>query len=216
MTQPFAWRPTDQVKAASRLSDFITTHGLATLADLRAKADADPAWLWDAVFGYSDLPFETAYSKVLSMEYGIERARWCLGGRTNLTLSCLDRHRGRIAPDKAAIVWSGEDGAAKSVSYASLDEQVQGFAALLDTRGVQPGDVVGLFMPMLPEAAIAFLGIVRVGAIVLPLFSGYGAASVAERLRAAGARAVVTVSVGYRRGKPAPMKRARSGPSSIR
>lgn len=206
MTQRFAWEPTEQVKAASRLSGFLAEQGLADLSELRVKADADPAWLWNAVFRHFELPFETPYDQVLSLEDGIERPRWCIGGRTNLTLACIDRHRGRIAPDQAAVVWSGEDGAAKSLSYAALGEQVQRFASLLDERGVKPGDVVGLFMPMLPEAVIAFMGVIRVGAIVLPLFSGYGPASVAERLKAAGARAVVTVSAAYRRGKLAPMK----------
>ncbi len=205
MTQHFTWQPSETVKATSRLSLFLAEYGLADLPALRAKADADPAWLWDAVFRHFELPFETPYEQVLSLEDGIERPRWCVGGRTNLTLACLDRHRG-IAPDKAAVVWSGEDGAAKSVTYAALDEQVQRFASVLDARGVKPGDVVGLFMPMLPEAVVAFVAIIRVGAIVLPLFSGYGPASVAQRLRAAGARAVVTVSAAFRRGKPAPMK----------
>lgn len=206
MAHPFTWEPTEEVTRATRLSAFLAAFGLKDLPELRAKADADPAWLWDAVFRHFELPFETPYDQVLSLEDGIERPRWCIGGRTNLSLACLDRHRGRISPTKAAVVWSGEDGAAKSLSYAALEEQVQRFASLLDDRGVKPGDVVGLFMPMLPEAAIAFMAVIRVGAIVLPLFSGYGPASVAERLKAAGARAAVTVSVAHRRGKPAPMK----------
>ena len=188
------------------MTAFLDTNGLADLPSLRSKADLDPAWFWNAIFNYFDLTFDQPYERVLVLEGGIERPRWCVGGRTNLTLSCLDRHRQRISPDKTAIVWSAEDGATRSVTYGSLDEQVQCFAALLDARGIRPGDVVGLFMPMLPEAVVAFMAIIRVGAIVLPLFSGYGPTSVAERLLAAGARAVATVSVAFRRGALSPMK----------
>ncbi len=206
MTEQFPWRVSDAVKSASRMTAFLATYGLPDLASLRSKADADPAWLWNAIFEYFALTFDQPYEQVLLLEDGIEHPKWCLGGRTNLTLSCIDRHRQHTSPDKIAIVWSAEDGATRSVTYGALDEQVQRFAALLDARGIKPGDVVGLFMPMLPEAVVAFMAIIRVGAIVLPLFSGYGSGSVAERLRAAGARAVATVSVAFRRGAPSPMK----------
>ncbi len=206
MTQQFPWRASDAVIAASRLTAFCAAHGLRDLAAFRAKADTDPAWLWDTIFRYFDLPFERPYDTVMSLDDGIEQPHWCVGGRTNLTLACIDAHRERTPGDKAAIVWSGEDGAAKSVTYAALDEQVQRFAALLDERGVKPGDVIGLFMPMIPEAVVAFLAAIRVGAIILPLFSGYGPASVAERLKASGARTVVTVGAAFRRGEPMPMK----------
>ena len=206
MTETFPWRVSDAVKSASQMTAFLATNGLADLPSLRRKADLDPAWFWNAIFDYFDLTFDQPYEQILVLESGIERPRWCVGGRTNLTLSCLDRHRQRISPDKTAVIWSAEDGATRSVTYGSLDEQVQGFAAVLDARGILQGDVVGLFMPMLPEAVIAFMAIIRVGAIVLPLFSGYGPTSVAERLLAAGARAVATVSVAFRRGALSPMK----------
>ena len=206
MIEQFPWRVSEAVKGASRMTAFLAAHGMPDLPSLRARADADPAWFWDAVFRYFDLPFARPYEQVLSLEDGFERPRWCVGGQTNLTLACIARHREQTARDKTAIIWSGEDGTTRAISYAALDEAVQHFAALLDARGVKPGDVVGLFMPMLPEAAIAFMAIIHIGAIVLPLFSGYGPSAVADRLKAAGARTVVTVSVTFRRGVASPMK----------
>lgn len=206
MADGFVWRASEAVRDASRLSSFLAAHQLSDLPALRAKADADPAWFWDAVFPFFDLPFDEPYDQVLSLDDGIERPRWCVGGRTNLSLACIDRHRGEEMDGKPAIVWSGEDGAAKSLTYGDIAENVARFASLLDARGVKPGDVVGLFMPMIPEAAIAFMAVIHVGAVVLPLFSGYGPSSVADRLKAADARVVVTASVAFRRGTAAPMK----------
>ena len=206
MGENFSWRPTEAVRQATSLSRFLAVHALDDIAALRQRADSDPVWFWDAVLRFFELPFPTPYETVLSLEYGIERPRWCVGGRTNATLACLERHVDRGFGDDTALVWSGEDGAASSLTYNALAERVCRFAALLDSRGIEAGDVVAIYMPMVPEAAIALLAILRIGAIVLPLFSGYGPSSIAERLRAAGARALVTASVGYRRGAAVPMK----------
>ena len=204
MPDTHIWKPSNAVRDASRLTAFLKAYDLADLPSFRAKADKEPAWLWNAIFEYFDLPFVVPYDEILSLRDGTEWPRWCVGGRTNLSLACIDRHF--ETPDKAAIVWSGEDSATRALTYGQMVDAVGRFSSLLDERGVKPGDVVGLFMPMVPEAAIAFMAIIRVGAIVLPLFSGYGPASVADRLKAAGARAVVTVSCSFRRGKPEPMK----------
>ncbi len=201
-----AWRPSDSVRDASRLSSFLAACDIPNLPALRARADADPAWFWTRIFAVFDLPFDLPFEQMLSLEDGVERPCWCVGGRTNLSLACLDRHFPHGDDDKPAIVWSGEDGAAKSLTYAGFAAMVAKFAGLLDVRGVKPGDVVGLYMPMIPEAAAAFMAVVRVGAIVLPLFSGYGPQSIADRLKAAGARVVVTVGAAFRRGSAVPMK----------
>src|SRR5207247_562941 len=117
------------------------------------------------------------------------------------------RGAGRVsAPGWApASPWEGEDGAERTWSFAELRAQADGLAALLERRGIGAGDAVGIFLPMLPETVATLLGLAKLGAVFLPLFSGYGSAAVATRLEDAGAKAVVTADGTYRRGAIVPM-----------
>ena len=202
----FVWIPDDGIKAGSRLGAFLREHALADYAALHVRAEEDPDWFWDAVIRFFDIRFPTPYSRVLDLSEGIPWARWCIGGRTNLVLNCLDRHMAGPARDRPAIVWEGEDGAVRRWSYGELNAETCRLAGALRGIGIGKGDVVAIYMPMIPETAAAFLAIAKIGAIVLPMFSGFGAAAAADRMRIAEAVAVITVDGTRRRGRDVAMK----------
>lgn len=205
-TGDFVWVPSEELKAASRLGEFLREHDIADYAALKVRAASEPAWFWDALIRFFDIRFETPYEQVLDLSEGIAWAKWCVGGRTNLVLTCLDRQMETSLREQAAIVWEGEEGTVRSWSYAELNAEVCRLAGALRGLGIGQGEVVGLFMPMIPEAAAAFLAVAKIGAVVLPMFSGFGAAAAAERMQAAGAVAVITVDGTRRRGREVAMK----------
>ena len=202
----FVWVPSDEVKLASRLGEFLGRYGLADYPALHDRAADDPDWFWDAVIRYFDIRFDTPYERVLDLSAGIPWAKWCVGGRTNLVLSCLDAHMATPARSRLAIIWEGEDGAVRRWTYARLNAETCRLAAALRGLGLGRGDVVAIYLPMIPETVAAYLAIAKIGAVVLPMFSGFGAAAAADRMRGAGARAVVTADGTRRRGRRIAMK----------
>ncbi len=200
------WEPTPEVARQTTIAEFLRQHELTDLRDLLRRADAEPGWYWTALLDFFDIRFVRPYSVALDVSKGVEWPRWCVGGTTNVILNCLDKHRDTPVWQKTAIVWEGEDQSRRSWTYAQLDAEVCRLAGALRSRKIAAGEVVGIYMPMIPEAAAAFLAIAKIGAVAMPLFSGFGPQPIAERLIDAEARAVITVDVGRRRGKSLPMK----------
>ncbi len=206
-----AWRPDPEAAQASSLAAFMRRLGVGcadpsgyqALLDLAA---AHPETFWNALIQHMDLRFYQPYESVVDTSEGIEWAKWCTGGTTNAVLNCLDRYRGTARDAHEAVVWEGEDGNVRRWTYAELDAQTSRLAAGLRQIGCKSGDAIGVYMPMVPEAAAALLAIAKIGGVVLPLFSGFGAHAVAGRLRDAGAVAVLTADASTRRGKVSPMK----------
>jgi acetyl-CoA synthetase len=201
-----AWRPTADYVNRSRLKAFIELHGLRTYDELLARSTADPEWFWRAVLDDLSIEFFEPYTQVLDTSRGIPWTRWCVGGRMNIVHNCLDRWMGTPVADRHAFRWETEDGASGAWTYAELWQSVNRCAAGLEAIGVHKGDRVALFMPMCPELIVTFFAVIRLGAIVLPLFSGYGADAVATRLRDAEASTLVTADGFLRRGQPVRMK----------
>ena len=193
------WFPPDDI-AGTNLGRFMAAEGVDDFAELRTRSVEEPEWFWDAVVRFLDVPFDTPYSSVLDTSRGIPWATWFNGGRMNVADLCLDRHAA-ADPGGPALVWEGEDGETRRWTWAEMRAQADGLAELLDARGVGEGDRVGIFLPMLPETVAALFGILKVGAVFLPLFSGYGASAVAGRLVDAGAKALVTADGTLRRGR---------------
>lgn len=200
------WRPDEATRQAANLTAFMKAQGIADYEALNRRSVEDPDWFWNALLAHHDLRFGKPYASVLDLSGGVPWAKWCVGGTTNIVVNCIDRHRGTPTMAKTAVDWEGEDGARRSWTYAELDAQVCRLAGALRQRGIVPGDVVGIYMPMVPEVAAAFLAIAKVGAIVLPLFSGFGASAVVARMNDGGAKALLTADGTYRRGKQVPMK----------
>jgi acetyl-CoA synthetase len=147
---------------------------------------------WDEVLDWSEPPF----------------AKWFAGGKINVSANCLDRHVAAGDGERVAYYWEGEDGTRKEITYDWLLAETQKFANALRSLGVDKGDVVGIFMPMVPEAAVAMLACTRIGAVHNVVFGGFSANSVAERMEVSGAKVLVTADATLRRGEPVPMKPA--------
>ncbi|HVH62762.1 MAG TPA: AMP-binding protein, partial [Candidatus Dormibacteraeota bacterium] len=140
------------------------------------------------------------------LEWKSPDAKWFVGGKINASANCLDRHVRAARRNKAAIIWEGEPGDRRTLSYGELDREVSRLAGGLRRLGVQPGDRVGIFMPMCPEVAIAVLATVKIGAVIIPLFSGYGPEAIATRLRDGQAKVLICADGFYRRGQVVAMK----------
>lgn len=202
----FRWVPDEKVRANAQLTRFMKALGVPDYEELLRRSNADPAWFWESVLKHIDFRFTKPYDKILDTSKGIERARWCVGAETNFVLNCIDRHRGTPTWQKTYLVWEGEDGRVSEHTYAQFDAEVCRFANGLKAMGIGKGDVVGLYMPQVPETFISYFAIMKIGAICMPLFSGFGEAPIATRLNDGGAKAVVTVDGTWRRGKPGAMK----------
>jgi len=187
----------------------MTEHGIGDIGELRARSVADPEWFWDAVVKFVGIRFHRPYEKVLDTSDGIPWAKWFVGGSLSFARNCLD-HPG----DDPAVVWEGEDGTVREWSYGALDLHANHIALRLAAT-VEPGDRVGIFMPMVPETVAALLAVARLGAIFLPLFSGYGAEAIATRLVDAEAKVLLTTPSTSRRGKPIDMEGAARQAASI-
>ena len=203
----FDWVPTPELMAGSVLSAFLAKTGESDIETLAARADADPAWMMEQVLEFADFRFYKRYTQMLDLSRGKEWARWCVGATTNIVLNCIDRHRGTPAWDRAFLVWEGEDRRQqRSLTYCQFDAEVCRLAGALQAMGIGRGDRVGLFMPNLPETYIAFFAVLKIGAVVMPLFSGFGAPPLVSRLNDGEAKAVLTVDGAWRRGTPGAMK----------
>ena len=203
----FDWTPSAKTATSSNLAAFIRHCGEADLEALSRRADADPAWLMTRVFEFCDFRFYQPPRQMLDTSRGLEWARWCVGGTTNIVLNCIDRHRGTPAWERPFLVWEGEDPAARrGLTYAEFDAEVCRLAGALLRLGVGRGDRVGLYMPNLPETFIAFFAVLKIGAVVMPLFSGFGPQPLVARLNDGEAKVVLTVDGTWRRGTPGAMK----------
>lgn len=196
----FAWTPTPRLIQSSRLQRFINQHGLDSLEGLRRKAIEEPAWFWDAVVKDLGIVWRTPYSQVLDSFQGPAWPRWFVGGRLNIVESCLDRWAAS-QPGKPALIWEGEEGERRSLTYQDLLGSVCRLANGLSSLGIREGDAVGIYLPMIPETAIALFAIARVGAIAVPLFSGFAAPAIVSRLNDAKAKALITADGFFRRGQ---------------
>src|SRR5207249_4189594 len=160
---------------------------------------------WDAVVKDLGIEFYERYERVLDTSDGIPWAKWFTGGSINLAHNCVDRWADRT-PDRTAVVWEGEDGSVRAVGYRDLREMADRLAAGLAELEVEPGDTVGIFMPMAPETVAATLACAKLGAIYVPIFSGYAADAVATRLQDAAVKVLITADGSLRRGAAVPMK----------
>jgi acetyl-CoA synthetase len=212
MNKPFefggeiVWRPTPDYIEGAHLTAFMRRNKLGGFSELLQRSTEDVAWFTQALLDYLDIRFYTPYTSVLDLSNGIAWPRWCVGGEMNIVHNCLDKYLGTPTEDLTALVWEGEDEHTRSLTYGELARQVNQAANALRALGLGKGDAVGLYMPMTPEIVVALLAIAKIGGIILPLFSGYGAGAVASRLADAEARALFTADGFYRRGKVVAMK----------
>jgi acetyl-CoA synthetase len=165
-----------------------------------AKDKPEDFWAQQA----ESLQWIKRWDKVLN--WNEPHAQWFVGGKLNVSANCLDRHLAGPRRNKAAIIWEGEPGDSRVLTYQMLHREVCKFANVLKGQGVQPGDRVTLYMPMIPELAVAMLACARIGATHSVVFGGFSAEAVADRNNDAQAKLLVTADGGWRRGKVVPLK----------
>ena len=167
------------------------------------KAQANPAAFW-AELADQELDWFQKWDTVLDWQPPF--AKWFVGGKLNISYNCLDRHLNTWRRNKAAIIWEGEPGDSRTLTYAQLHREVCQFANAIKQLGVKKGDCVGIYMPMIPEAAIAMLACARIGAPHTVVFGGFSAEALKERLNDAQAKLVITADGGFRKDKIIPLK----------
>jgi acetyl-CoA synthetase len=166
-------------------------------------AAADPEAFWSTFA--SELDWMAPWHSVV--EWKSPHAKWFLGGKLNVSANCLDRHVRTARRNKAAIIWEGEPGDKRTLTYFDLHREVSRFSNVIKALGVGKGDRVAIYMPLVPEAAIAMLACARVGAIHSVVFGGFSAESLRDRINDAKASLLITADGGYRRGNVVPLKR---------
>jgi len=194
---------------------FMQAHGIESNEELLERTTTDHGddesgveWFWDEVVEYLGIEFFEDYHRVRDDSDGPQFTDWYPGGELNIAHNTLERH---AAPDNAtrnrvATIWEGEDGTVRETTYHELERQANQVANALEARGVETGDTVGLYMPMVPEVVPILYGCFKVGAIAVPIFSGFGVDAVATRLEDAACRVLFTGDGFYRRGSPIYLK----------
>jgi acetyl-CoA synthetase len=166
----------------------------------RARQNRESYWADWA----KELEWITPWNRVL--EWKPPHAKWFLGGKLNASANCLDRHVKAGRGDRVALIWEGEPGEVRRITYAQLLDEVGRFANVLKSLGVKKGDRVAIYLPMVPEVAVAMLACARLGAPHTVVFGGFSAESLRDRINDAGAKVLVTADGGYRRGSIVPLK----------
>jgi len=203
---PIAWQPDDALVEQANIRAQMRKYNIPTYEAFLQKSVDDPDWFWRAFFEDIGFHWHTPYSQTVDLSAGKPFAKWFVGGKLNWTYNALERHVLSGRGDALALVWEGEEGTVRRYTYAELLAEVNALARGLQRQGVQAGDRVGLFLPFIPETAIALLAISRIGAIALPLFSGFGVEPIVTRMQDAEARWLFIADGFPRRGKTIPMK----------
>ena len=198
------WQPPADALDTTNVGRFMRENGIESLGELRQRSIESPEWFWAAFVDFVGFPFAERWTSVLDTSRGIEWATWFVDGRLNLAAAMVDRWAD-ATPTKQAVVWEGEDGEVRSWTYAELRREADSLAMQLESQGVGRGDVVGIFLPMLPETVAALVAVMKLGAVFLPLFSGYGVDAIVTRLQDASAKALVFADGAWRRGKQVDM-----------
>ena len=203
--EPFAWTPTALQRETANVTRLARRLGCDDHASLHALSIDDPDRFWRAVRADLDIPFFTDWQTTVDSSCGIEWSTWFLGGALNIAHACVHRWAAE-RPTAEAAIWRAEDGGRRSVSWAEMSFETTRLAEALVGLGVKPGDTVGIFLPMAPEVAIAAHACAHIGAIHVPIFSGFAAPAVAARLEDAGAKVLITCDGSLRRGAAVGMK----------
>ena len=186
-------------------ADFASSAEVSSFEDyekLYARAEANPESFWaeqaDALHWFKH------WDKVL--EWNEPFAKWFVGGTLNVSYNCLDRHLTTWLKNKAAIIWEGEPGEIKTITYLQLHQEVSRFANVLKSLGVQKGDRVALYMPLIPALAVAMLACTRIGATHTVIFGGFSADAIRDRVNDCQCKLIITADGGYRRGSEIKLK----------
>src|SRR5579884_2787099 len=187
-------------------TEFSSKAHIKTAAEyeaIRKRAAEDPEGFWAGIA--SELHWFSPWSKVL--EWKLPFAKWFVGGKTNISYNCIDRHLSTARKNKVAILWEGEPGEVRALSYQMLHREVCRFANSLKSLGLQKGDRATIYMGMVPELAIAMLACARIGVTHNVVFGGFSAEALRDRMNDSKSRILITADGAFRRGSVVPLKK---------
>lgn len=209
------WKPEGKYLEC-RTSDFMRKHDIGTWQELIDKSNQDTNWFWQNGLEYMGFKWAKPYSQLMDMSKGFEWTKWFVDGKLNIIDNIIDFHlqdgqtlgsRKAAGKNHKALIWEGEDGSQREFSYAELSVLVSKMSTLFLNLGIKPGDAVGIFMPMVPEVVAALFACFKIGAVAVPVFSGYGFEALAARLDDCEAKVLITTDGGNRRGKLVQVKK---------
>ena len=199
------WTPDERTLAHANVVRLMRRHGLDDYRTLVARSQEDPEWFWPAAIEDMGLEFSRPWEQVYDDSRGPEWTTWFVGSQVSIARNCVHRWAERT-PDKVGAVFAGEDGSRRELTFAQLSRDVTRLAEGLVRLGVEPGDRVAIYMPMCPEVAVASHACAHVGAVQVPIFSGFAAPAVLQRLRDSESKVVITADYSLRRGARLPMR----------
>jgi acetyl-CoA synthetase len=199
------WTPDAETIGHANATRLVRRAGVADFPELVRRSQDDPEWFWPLCVEDLGIEFSTPWEQVYDDSRGPEWTTWFVGGKTSIARNCVHRWAERT-PDAVAAVGLAEDATRTQLTFAELSHDVTRLAEHLVSLGVEPGDRVAIYLPMSPEVAVASHAIAHIGAVQVPIFSGFAAPAVKQRLEASDARVVITQESSSRRGKEVPMR----------
>ncbi|MUV91062.1 AMP-binding protein, partial [Halapricum sp. CBA1109] len=210
------YEPDPEFAAATNVRQFMRAYGIEdreslierTTTDLEGVPESGVEWFWDEVVDYLGIDFFEEYDAVRDDTDGPQFSDWYPGGELNIAHNTVDRHAAVDSGTRnhVATIWEGEDGEVREQTYHDLHREANRVANALEERGVTTGDTVGLYMPMVPEVVSILYGCLKVGAIAVPIFSGFGTEATATRIDDSECSVLFTGDGFYRRGDPITLK----------
>ena len=201
----FAWTPSPEQLEAANVTRLARSLGCEDYAGVHRVSLDEPDRFWRAVVADLDLPLARTWDRVLDDSRGVEWTTWFEGARLNVADACLHRWA-RERPDEIGAIFAGEDGSRAVWTWHELSLETVRLAEALAALGVEPGDRVAVYLPMSPAAAVASQACAHLGAVQVPIFSGFAGTAVVQRLQDSGAKVVITADWSYRRGTRVPMR----------
>ncbi|MFB6173151.1 MAG: AMP-binding protein [Halobacteriales archaeon] len=205
-TDEIVHEPDPEFVAETNVRAFMDEHDVPDYDALIERTTGDVEWFWDTVVDHLGLAFFEDYDRVRDDADGPQFTDWYVGGELNIAHNVLDRHAGGGARNRIACLWEGEPGGVREVTFHELHREANRVANALVARGVEPGEAVALYMPMVPEVVSILYGCLKAGAVAVPVFSGFGRDAVATRLAAAEPRVLFTADGFHRRGEEVRLK----------
>jgi len=200
------WKPNEEYIEKANITRFMRKYNIKDYDDLIKKSTDDIGWFWDSVMKDLKIEWYKPYTKVYDDSKGIQWTKWFVDGKINIVHNTLDRWARSDKKDNVAIIWENESGDTRRLTFEDLCKEVNKFANALKSLGVQKGDRIGIYMPMVPEIVVGFLAAMKIGAISIPIFSGFGGHALASRLDIAEAKILLTADGSERRGKQVNIK----------
>ncbi|MEM9407902.1 MAG: AMP-binding protein, partial [Acidobacteriota bacterium] len=208
----YAWTPSQELETNARVRRLFDRTGCSTTDELRQWSAQHLEEFWALVVDDLGIEFDVPFTQILDASRGNEWADWFVGGKLNLVENCLGRHARGDDADRECLVGRTELGGNTRYTFRSLHAEVLRCAAAMQRSGIEPGDRVASYMPMVVEVVVQMLATIHLGAVFIPIFSGYAPAALRERLDGAQVKLLFTAEASSRRGRPlAVLPQAREG-----